>query len=120
MIADQIRQILSEAGLPAYTGDLPGNPDNVVAVLEYDSNVSTEYFGTQDSASILNPYVKVIIRSTKYKDGEEWADQVKKTLHKYHDDTLMSVFMVGSPMYLGRSAAKLHEFQVTFQIQVKE
>lgn len=35
-------------------------------------------------------------------------------------DEILSIKMVGTPTYLGRNPQKFHEFQVTFQVQVKE
>ena len=105
MIAEKLYDLLP-AEWPKVIGDLPAT--------------STEYFGPADSSSVLAPIVKIVIRSLVYEQGQIWANAVKSTLHRYHDDTMLSVLLIGAPMYIGRTTEKLHEFQVTFKIQVKE
>ena len=119
MIAEKLYNLLP-AEWPKVLGDLPATSQEVVGIVEYDGATSTEYFGPADSSSVLAPIVKVVIRSLGYEQGQLWANAVKSTLHRYHDDTMLSVLLVGAPMYIGRTTEKLHEFQVTFKIQVKE
>ena len=118
MIAEYIYGLLPQ-DWPLVVGDLPASNRVVVGIVEYDGATSTEYFGTDD-VSIFGPLVKIIIRHTSYETGQQWATIVKNTLHRYHDNTLLSTLMVGTPIYLGSSPEKLHEFQVTFRTQVKE
>lgn len=119
MIADYIYNLLP-ATLPKVIGDLPSTKDAVVGIMEYDGSNSTEYFGPKVGSSVLEPIIKIVLRSPSYPEGQDWSEQVKNTLHRYQDDKLISVLLVGTPMYLGRSAEKLHEFQVTFTVRVKE
>lgn len=119
MIAEYIESLLPST-IPKVIGDLPATPEEIVGIMEYDSSINTEYFGPRLSSSIIGPIIKIVVRSKTYPQGQDWAEQIKNTLHRYQDSKLLSVLMVGNPSYLGRSAEKLHEFQVTFQTQVKE
>lgn len=119
MIAEKIYDLLPEEW-PKVIGDLPATNNVAVGIMEYSGNVSTEYFGPQTGCSIVSPVLKIVVRHNSYETGQQWSEQIKQTLHRYHDDALLSVLMVGSPVYLGRSTEKLHEFQVTFSTQVKE
>lgn len=128
MVAEKIQDLLPQEW-PLVIGDLPSTSDVVVGIMEYDGATSTEYFGAQDrftfsstAKSIFNPIVKIVIRHTSYPEGSAWAEEVKNTLHRFHDDFtgILSCLMAGTPMYLGRNEQKLHEFQVTFNISIKE
>lgn len=120
MIAEKIHSILPQEW-PLFIGDLPSTSDVAVGIVEYDGATSTEFFGATNS-SLFNPIVKIVIRHSEYPTGRDWADEVKDTLHRYHNEKegILSIFIVGTPMYLGRNEQKLHEFQVTFNISVKE
>jgi hypothetical protein len=120
MVAEKIRDLLPQEW-PLFIGDLPSTADVAVGVMEYDGATSTEYFGASHE-SLFNPIVKIVIRHSSYPTGQAWADEVKNTLHKYHNEGIgiLSILMVGVPMYLGRNEQKLHEFQVTFNISIKE
>lgn len=120
MVAEKIYDLLPQ-GWPLVIGDLPSAADVVVGIVEYDGATSTEYFGMKNT-SLFNPIVKIVIRHDTYSTGQAWADEVKNVLHRYHneDKGILSILMTGTPMYLGRNEQKLHEFQVTFNISVKE
>lgn len=119
MIAEKVKELLPQE-LPAVIGDLPATVSDVVGVLEYDGSTSTEYFGERSSSSIFQPIVKIVVRHSDYETGNSWIEQIKDALHRFHNDFFLSILMVGSPSYLGRSAEKLHEFQVIFKTQIKE
>lgn len=119
MIADYIYNLLPST-LPRVIGELPSTKENIVGIVEYDGSTSTEYFGGSKDSSILNPIIKILVRNVSYEQGQTWTELIKDTLHRYQDQKLLSVLLVSTPLYLGRSAEKLHEFQVTFKIQVKE
>lgn len=117
MVSEKIYDLLPTE-LPKYIGDLPSAPDAVVAIMEYSSGIGTEYFG--EPTSLYSPVVKIVVRTPSYETGSEWVKIIKETLHRYHDDFFLSIMIVGTPIYLGRAEMKLHEFQVTFKIQIKE
>lgn len=119
MIAERILALLPHT-LPAVVGDLPGTAVDIVAIQEISGPGSTEYFISDSTSSLFQPMVRIVVRNSSYATGQAWCDALKDTLHRYHDDTLLSVLLVGDPMYLGRSETKLHEFQSTYKIQVKE
>lgn len=120
MVAEKIHDLLPQ-DWPLVIGDLPSTNDVVVGIMEYDGAASTEYFGATNN-SLFNPIVKVVIRHTSYPEGQAWADEVKDLLHRFHnkDIGILGILMVGTPMYLGQNEQKLHEFQVTFNISIKE
>ena len=120
MVADKIYDLLPQEW-PLTIGDLPSAADTAVSIVEYDGATSTEYFGVSNE-SLFNPIIKIVIRHTSYPEGQTWAEKVKDTLHRYHnkDIGILSILMAGTPMYLGRNEQKLHEFQVTFNISIKE
>ena len=118
MVAEKIYDLLPQKW-PLVIGDLPSTQDVVVGIVEYDGATSTEYFGS-DSRSEFKPIVKIVIRHSSYSEGQTWSDEVQNVLHRYHNEDIgiRGCLMVGVPMYLGRNAQKLHEFQVTFNITV--
>ena len=120
MVAEKLYNLLPQEW-PLVIGDLPSTNEIAVGIMEYDGATSTEYFGAA-SRSVFNPIVKIVIRHTSYPEGQSWADEVKDRLHRYHneDTGILSILMAGVPMYLGRNEQKLHEFQVTFNISMKE
>jgi hypothetical protein len=120
MVAEKIYDLLPREW-PLVIGDLPSTSEVAVGIVEYSGATSTEFFGLS-SCSVFNPIVKIVIRHTSYPMGQEWSEVVKGTLHRFHDESIgiLSILMVGTPMYLGRNEQKLHEFQVTFNISTKE
>ena len=120
MVAEKIYDLLPQEW-PLTIGDLPSTSEVAVGIMEYDGATSTEFFGATNE-SLFNPIVKIVIRHTSYPEGQAWADDVKDTLHRFHNEAIgiLSILMVGVPMYLGRNEQKLHEFQVTFNISIKE
>ena len=120
MVAEKIYDLLPQTW-PLCIGDLPSTQDVVVGIMEYDGATSTEYFGV-DNSSMFNPIVKIVIRHSSYPEGQSCAEEVKNILHRYHnkDIGIYSCVMAGNPIYLGRNEQKLHEFQITFNISVKE
>lgn len=120
MVAEKIYDLLPST-LPRVIGDLPSAETEVVAIMEYSGVLSTEYFGPKgDNVSVLQPIVKIVIRNPSYQQGSAWAELVKDTLHRYHDDYFINIMLINAPIYLGRNEMKVHEFQVTFNTQVKE
>lgn len=120
MIAENIRDILKTLGISATIGELPGTRTNACVINEYANGTNTEYFGERTGSSIFNPVAKVVVRNQSYQEGSDLIDKVAEALHRYSDEVLLSVLLVGSAFYLGRGTDQLHEFQATFNIQVKE
>lgn len=119
MLEDKILGLLPST-LPAVIGDLPGTTQDSICIMLYDGNANTEYFGPAADSTVYQPVVKIVVRSADYEKASNWVRMVKEALHRHVDDYFMSILLVGSPMYLGKSEQKLHEFQETFKIQVKE
>lgn len=116
MVADNVYSILHTAHTewPLNIGDLPSTNSNAIALMEHDGYDNTEYF---HSGSMFQPILKIVVRHDSYETGQEWCEAIKELLHRYHDDTLLSILLSGSALYLGRGETKLHEFQLTFAIQ---
>lgn len=114
MVAEHIVTLLAGVETTIVVGDLPASPSNVIAVQEISGPVNQEYFG----CTIMQPIMRVLIRSTSYPRGAANADAVVERLHKHQDSTLMGVYLNGTPSYLGRRTDGLYEFQIMFNIQV--
>lgn len=101
----------------AYIGELPSTPEDVIAILLYQGAGNAEYFSF---STIYEPVIKIVLRNSSYDQARRWVEEIKGALHKHTDDYFTSIIMRGYPMYLGKDAQKLHEFQIVFNIQVKE
>ena len=123
MIADDVKALLPSEW-PITIGDLPSPNVEAVCLIEFDGYYNTQYFGRGPGTMIGHPLVKVVGRSASYQTGEYWMDEAKRLLNRYSnvsgEGSILSITMVGTPTYLGRNNQKFHEFQVTFQVQVKE
>lgn len=118
MVEQHIKDLLPESlrGL-AVIGELPSSPVNAIAVMLYNGAGNAEYFAC---GTVCQPVVKIVIRNRSYEQAQQQIEEVKHVLHRHHDDYFLSILMQGYPMYLGKDAQKLHEFQVVFTINVKE
>lgn len=119
MIAELVKALLPEEW-PVTIGDLPAPNVEAIGIVEYDGANSTEYFGPQNDSSLFQPIVKIVLRSKSYEQLKSWVDQTKQKLHRHHDDVILSMLLVGSPLYLGKNDQKYHEFQIVFNTTVKE
>lgn len=106
--------------IPSTIGDLPSTSANGVSIVLYNGNFNTEYFGGRKGSTVFQPIVKFVVRNSSYEEAKKWVDAVKDTLHRHTDDYFLSILLSGSPLYLGRSDQKLHEFQMVFSIQLVE
>ena len=116
MIEQSIKSLIP-ADIPSAIGDLPGTASNMVGVRLFDGGANDEYFGTD---TVFHPVVKIVARHESYETMRNWIEQIKQSMHRYSDDSIMGIYLVGYPMYLGRGEQKLHEMQITFRINVKE
>lgn len=116
MLEVKLKQLLP-TGVPVVIGELPSSSTNVVAMMLYNGNVNTEYFG---KSTVFQPIVKFVARHSSYEAMRSWVDQIKRALHQYHDEYFLGIHLVGSPTYLGRGSTKLHEMQIVFRLEVKE
>lgn len=122
-VGEGIRAILpADLQKVSTVGELPSLTAEGIALIMYDGNFSTEYFGSTPSTdnSIFQPVLKCVARNASYDRAAAWVEQLKEKLHRYNDEHFLSIIMAGAPMYLGRTPEKLCEFQVTFSLQVKE
>lgn len=117
MVAEYISGLLP-SDWPKFIGDLPSGRSEAIALMEYDGVGSTNYFG--QARSILQPILKVVVRTESYKVGDTYCEDLKELLHKYHDEVILSMLLAGSTMYLGRDEDKMHEFQLIFNIQIRK
>lgn len=119
MIEDKIQGLLP-VDMPSTIGDLPSTRANGVSIVMYDGNYNTEYFGGRTRSTVFQPVAQLIVRHESYEAAKAWVDAIQDALHRHTDDYFLSILLAGSPMYLGRSDQKLHEFRITFNIQTKE
>ena len=78
---------------------------------------NAEYFSF---GTVCRPVIKIVIRNQSYAQAQQYIEDIKQVLHRHHDDYFISILMQGYPMYLGKDEQKLHEFQIVFNIKVKE
>lgn len=116
MIEQHVKDLLP-ADLPVYLGDLPSGVINAIGIVLFNGAYNSEYFAF---GTVFKPVVKIVIRNQSYATARQWAETIKATLHRHTDDFFISILMRGYPMYLGKDEQKLHNFQVTFNIEVKE
>lgn len=116
MVEQHIFDLLP-ATLPKTIGDLPATNTDAVAIVLFNGVANLEYFQFD---TVYQPVVKVVVRNRSYEVAQQHISIIRESLHKHTDDYFMSIFMQGYPMYLGRDEQKLHEFQIVFNIQVKE
>ena len=118
MLEQRIKDLLpADIRNYAFLGELPSAPADVIAIMLYDGTANSEYFMC---GTIYSPVIKVVLRNQSYEQAKQWSEHIKTSLHKHTDDYFMSILMYGYPMYLGKDPQKLHEFQIVFNIQVKE
>lgn len=103
--------------LPKVIGDLPATASNAVAIMLFNGVANLEYFKCD---TVYNPVVKIVVRNSSYDVAQQQILDIRNVLHKHTDDYFMSIYMQGYPVYLGKDEQKLHEFQVVFNIQVRE
>lgn len=120
MIAETIHKVLSQHFNLVVIGDLPNTNVDCVAIMEYDSSGIVDFFGGASQDTILYPLIKIVTRNKLYETGQQDIELIKELLHKYSNETVLSMTMVKSPMYLGKGPTKLHEFQITFKTIIKE
>lgn len=116
MLEVKLKQLLP-TDVPVVIGELPSSSTNTVAMVLYNGNTNTEYFG---KSTVFQPIVKFVARHSSYEVMRAWVDKIKSALHQYHDDYFLGIHLVGSPTYLGRGSTKLHEMQIVFRLEVKE
>lgn len=117
-LCEHVLQFLPESVSPGFVGEMPSLSAEGVAVMLFDGGINTQFFGMKDT--LFRPVLKFVIRTSDYEKGAEWMQTIKDTFHEFTSEEISQMDIVGSPMYLGRTEEKLHEFQVTFQTIVKE
>lgn len=117
-LGEYIKGILPESVSPVFVGELPSLSTEGVAINLYDGNPNTEFLGMNNT--IYYPLVQIVIRTLTYDKGATFMKDIRETLQYFTSEDIMGILQVGSPLYLGRNEQKLCEFQLTFQIIVKE
>ena len=116
MVEKKIKDLLPRS-IPIVIGDLPGGASDSTAIKLYDGAANEHYFRHD---TVFRPVSKIVVRNRSYEQAHEWIEIIKQTLNEHSDDYFMSILLSGYPMYLGKDEQKLHEFQIVFNIRVKE
>ena len=116
MVEQRIYDLLPSE-LPKVIGDLPATATDAVAILLFNGVANLEYFQFD---TVYQPVVKLVVRNRSYEVAQQQILDIKGALHKHSDDFFLSIYMQGYPVYLGRDEQKLHEFQIVFNVQIKE
>lgn len=118
MVEQHIKALLPE-DIKSMTviGELPSAPEDVIAIVLFNGAENLEYFSF---GTVCAPVIKIVLRNRSYEQAQQHIETIKKTLHRYYDDYFISILMQGYPVYLGKDEQKLHEFQIVFNIKVKE
>lgn len=101
-----------------YVGSLPALDLSGIAVQLYNGGTSKQFFGGSESLFYIN--VLVHFRSHSYSETASWCDRVQGMLHGYNKDNVLGAQLVGGSIYLGTTIEKLHEFQQTYRMIIKE
>ena len=116
MVEKRIKELLPSS-IPIVIGDLPGGTFDSTAIQLYDGAANEHYFR---HGTVFRPVIKIVVRHHSYEQAQQWIELIKTTLNEHSDDYFLSILLSGYPMYLGKSEQKLHEFQIVFNIRVKE
>ena len=116
MVERMIKNLLPKS-LPIVIGDLPGGTSDSIAIKLYDGAANEHYF---QHGAVFRPVIKIVVRHHSYEQAHEWIETIKQILNEHSDEYFMSILLSGYPMYLGRNEQKLNEFQIVFNIRVKE
>jgi hypothetical protein len=113
MVAEIVYNTLKTI-VPCVIGDLPSIEATGCGLIEIEGSSSLNFFGT--SESIHRPLLRVLIRSNTSEQGLNYSKLVTDALNKKQisEDALMCI-LVHEPIYLGRTANSLYEWQLTFQ-----
>lgn len=118
MVEQHIKELLpDDIKKLTVIGELPSVPRNVIAIMLFSGAGNAEYFACD---TVCTPVIKIVARNQSYEQAKHYIEELKMALHRHHDEYFMSIFMQGYPMYLGKDEQKLHEFQIVFNINVKE
>lgn len=116
MVEKKVKDLLP-ASIPVVIGDLPGGTSDIVALQLFDGAANEHYF---KHGTVFRPVIKVVVRNHSYEQANVWIQTIKQILNEHSDNYFLSILLSGYPMYLGKNEQKLHEFQVVFNIRVKE
>lgn len=119
-LCEYLWNLIPSSVKPRFVGDIPSQSDEGVALSLYGTDMIARYLGT--STTIYSQLVQCNIRTKKYEKGTKFMQQVRENLDEYcnEEDGILSVILTEGDNYLGVNEEKLHEFQLTFKILVKE
>ena len=116
MLEKRIYDLLPDS-LPKVIGDLPSTASNAVAIMAYDGVAGDAYF---HFGAVFAPTIKIVVRNNSYEEAQLQILDIRQALHRHTDEYFLSIMLRGYPIYLGRDEQKFHEFQIVFNVQVKE
>ena len=106
-----------------YYGDLPDQPDSLIALYLTGGFDSTHTLGVQ-APSNENPTLQIRIRDSSFATGLARAEAIKdaldgKTSTTINSNNYISIFMIGDINQLARDSWNRDNFTLNFQIKVK-
>ena len=119
-LCEYLWNLIPSSVKPRFVGDIPSQSDEGVALSLSGTEGITRFFGS--NISLIEQMVQCNIRTEKYEKGTKFMQQIIESLDKYHNeqDGILSVLLSDGDNDLGVNEEKLHEFQLTFKILVKE
>ncbi len=107
-------------GTDLFLGELPANPDNCVAILEYGGMAPEHDLGTT-ALRYEFPRVQVVVRNTSYATGRLKAQDILGDMAAVANETLTSVYYLEaaplqSPFLLERDDNDRWVFACNYQI----
>ena len=117
-LCEYVWELIPSTVTPRFVGQMPTLSTEGVSMEDYNGGINTTYLGMPET--IFKPILRFFIRTKDYTQGKSFAQAIQNALHEYTDESLLGILAVGSPGYLGKSAEKLHEFQLMYQVTLKE
>lgn len=118
-ICEKLAELIPPEVNPVFIGEIPSQSDEGVALAPTD--LETRYWFLGQEESIVTPYIQCSIRTKEYLKGENFSDILLKVLNgTIEDENLLGIRPITYTNYLGKNEDKLHEFQLTFKVILKE
>jgi|LSQX01.2.fsa_nt_gb hypothetical protein len=116
-IAEVVQGLLSSEA-KVVVGDFPSLDAEGISVKLGEGEEATRYLGM--TTTINRPYIIVVARSESYSTAKQWLASCRAILDGYRSDNILGILVTTPTIYIGRDDQKMHDFQVTYKIMIKE